>query len=127
MTPSTTRNYSRAGLRRFWLLTCAIAAAFLAAGRTSSFAQEPNFRTGGGAESAQLMSLGDLTGSVAGGGHDIGVGGFGIMARGGHVTGPTVGRDDSITHLELAPYVFGVKTLIFVDLRLYRTNPGEVG
>ncbi|QDU38298.1 hypothetical protein Mal4_26250 [Maioricimonas rarisocia] len=127
MTPSTTRNYSRAGFRRFWLLTFALAAASLAAGRQSSFAQEPNFRTGGGAESAQLMSLGDLTGSVAGGGNDIGVGGFGIMARGGHVTGPTVGREDSITHMELAPYVFGDQTMLFGDLRVYRTNPGEIG
>lgn len=127
MTPSTTRNFSRAGFRRFWLLTFAIVAASQAASSPSSYAQEPSFRTGGGPQSAQLMSLGDLTGSVSGGGNDIGVGGFGVMARGGHVTGPAVGRDDSITHIELAPYVFAEQTMLFGDLRVYRTNPGEVG
>jgi hypothetical protein len=54
-------------------------------------------------------------------------GGYGFLGQFGHIVGPTVGREDSITHIEFAPYVFHEETMLFGDVRFYRTNPGRTG
>ena len=54
-------------------------------------------------------------------------GGFGVMGRIGHVAGKTVGRKDSLTHINLQPYMFVDQNMFFSDLRMYRMNDGGVG
>lgn len=79
----------------------------------SSF-EAPTLRVGG--NSADL----DQYFQVPGGGH-------GIIGRIGHVAGPTVGRDDSLTHVNLQPYVFIEENMFFGDFRMYRLNDAGVG
>lgn len=50
--------------------------------------------------------------------------GFGMAFRGGHVAGHTVGREDSITHIGLMPYLNIQDGLFFGDSRLARGNDG---
>ncbi|MBX3436588.1 MAG: inverse autotransporter beta domain-containing protein [Planctomycetaceae bacterium] len=59
--------------------------------------------------------------------HEIPGGGVGFLTRIGHIAGETIGRDDSITHVGLAPYVFVEESMFFGDLRMYRTNEGRTG
>ncbi|MCA9075580.1 MAG: inverse autotransporter beta domain-containing protein [Planctomycetaceae bacterium] len=66
-------------------------------------------------------------GGGAGPEFEIPGGGYGFLSRIGHIAGETVGRDDSITHVGLAPYVFHEETMLFGDLRLFRTNEGRTG
>jgi len=54
-------------------------------------------------------------------------GGSGIEGRIGHIAGEAVGRDESLTHINLQPYVFVDQNMLFSDLRLYRLNEGGVG
>ena len=54
-------------------------------------------------------------------------GGHGIMGRIGHIVGDTVGRNDSLTHIDLQPYTFLNQNMFFGDLRLYRLNDSGVG
>jgi hypothetical protein len=50
--------------------------------------------------------------------------GLGVLFRGGHMAGDTVGRDDSISHISLAPYVNIDNSFLFGDTRLMRANEG---
>lgn len=50
--------------------------------------------------------------------------GLGMAFRGGHVAGHTVGREDSITHIGLMPYINIEDGLFFGDTRLARGNDG---
>jgi hypothetical protein len=50
--------------------------------------------------------------------------GFGASFRGGHIAGDTVGRNQSITHIGIMPYVNIDNSLIFGDTRLVRANEG---
>ncbi len=50
--------------------------------------------------------------------------GLGMSFRGGHTAGSTVGRDESITHIGLMPYVNIGDGLLFGDSRLVRANEG---
>ncbi len=50
--------------------------------------------------------------------------GFGLSFRGGHVAGDTVGLDDSVTHINLSPYINIEDGLLFGDSRLLRANEG---
>ncbi|MCA9110421.1 MAG: inverse autotransporter beta domain-containing protein, partial [Planctomycetaceae bacterium] len=54
-------------------------------------------------------------------------GGYGFLSRIGHIAGSTVGREESITHIGLAPYLFHEETMLFSDLRLFRTNDAHIG
>lgn len=50
--------------------------------------------------------------------------GFGMSFRGGHIAGDTVGRQDSVTHINLMPFVNIDDGLFFGDSRLLRGNEG---
>lgn len=56
-----------------------------------------------------------------------GVGGFGVMGRAGHEAGDTVGRNGSISFVDLAPFSFNGNTMFFGDGRLFVTNRGKWG
>ncbi len=58
---------------------------------------------------------------------DVGVGGMGLLGRVGHVAGDTVGRTQSITYLDLAPYMFVEDTFLFTQGSLFITNQGKMG
>lgn len=51
----------------------------------------------------------------------------GIFGRFGHIALPTFGRNDSITRVELAPYVLADDQMLFGDIRLFMTNVAEFG
>lgn len=53
--------------------------------------------------------------------------GLGVTFRGGHMAGSTVGREESITHMSLTPYVSINDGMLFGDSRLLRANKGELG
>lgn len=53
--------------------------------------------------------------------------GFGFQFRGGHTAGHTVGRSQSISHINLTPYFNVDDGLFFGDTRLARANQGELG
>ena len=49
--------------------------------------------------------------------------GFGVSFRGGHVAGGTVGRNDSVSHISLTPYISIIENgLLFGDSRLIMNN-----
>ncbi|MCA9061674.1 MAG: right-handed parallel beta-helix repeat-containing protein [Planctomycetaceae bacterium] len=48
--------------------------------------------------------------------------GFGMQFRGGHSTGPTVGRDDSLTYISLMPHINVDNSLFFGDSRIAFAN-----
>ncbi|MFN9718201.1 MAG: inverse autotransporter beta domain-containing protein, partial [Planctomycetota bacterium] len=52
--------------------------------------------------------------------------GLGVLFHGGHMAGDTVGRDDSISHISLAPYVNVDNSFLFGDSRLIRSNGGQL-
>ncbi|MCX7388367.1 MAG: inverse autotransporter beta domain-containing protein [Planctomycetales bacterium] len=52
--------------------------------------------------------------------------GFGVQFRGGHTAGDTVGRKESISHINLTPYFNVEDELFFGDSRLVRANGGEL-
>ena len=52
---------------------------------------------------------------------------YGINARGGHITGPAVGRRESITYFELSPFITVDNHFVSGDFRLLRTNTGNLG
>ncbi len=52
--------------------------------------------------------------------------GFGVQFRGGHTAGDTVGRTESISHINLTPYFNVEDELFFADSRLVRANGGEL-
>lgn len=52
--------------------------------------------------------------------------GFGVSFRGGHTAGEVVGRQESITHINLMPYINIEDGLLFGDARLVRANEGEL-
>lgn len=56
-----------------------------------------------------------------------GVGGFGVMGRAGHNVGDTVGRNGSVSFMDLQPYSFNGNSMLFSDLRLYVNNYGKWG
>lgn len=56
-----------------------------------------------------------------------GVGGFGVMGRAGHEAGDTVGRNGSLSFIDLAPFSFSGNTMMFGDGRLFATNRGKMG
>lgn len=58
---------------------------------------------------------------------DVGVGGMGVVARAGHVVGPTVGRTESITYTDFMPYMFIEDTMIFGDMKMNLGNNGKFG
>ena len=58
---------------------------------------------------------------------DRGVGGFGVMGRAGHEAGDTVGRNGSISFVDIAPFSFNGNTMFFGDGRLFVTNRGKWG
>ena len=53
--------------------------------------------------------------------------GLGVSFRGGHMAGSTVGRQESITHINLMPYVSINDGMLFGDSRLLRANKGDLG
>ncbi|MGE0378413.1 MAG: hypothetical protein AB7Q45_23650, partial [Planctomycetaceae bacterium] len=59
--------------------------------------------------------------------HEVPGGGAGFLTQLGHIAGETIGRDDSITHIGLAPYLFHEESMLFGDLRMFRTNEGRTG
>ncbi|CAK9008658.1 Selenocysteine Se-methyltransferase (BoSMT), partial [Durusdinium trenchii] len=58
---------------------------------------------------------------------DPGVGGYGFFGRVGHEAGPTVGRTESVSFLDVVPYLFHDETMLFGDLRLVISNDGQMG
>jgi hypothetical protein len=54
-------------------------------------------------------------------------GGHGIEGSIGHIAGETLGRDESLTHINLQPYMFVEQNMLFSDLRMYRLNEGGQG
>lgn len=57
-----------------------------------------------------------------------GNGGAGSWVRLGHLANKTIGRDESITHIELFPYLFNDHDgVLFGNLRFFRTNEGNWG
>ena len=59
--------------------------------------------------------------------------GMGTLFRAGHQAGKTVGLDESISHLEIMPYMFTWTKnpddagMFFGDFQLFRTNRGHLG
>ena len=53
------------------------------------------------------------------------LGGFGVNTRLGHIAGDGVGRDESITFIEIAPYTTIDSLFLAGDVRFLRTNTGE--
>ena len=53
--------------------------------------------------------------------------GPGLQFRTGHIAFPTFGRDSSITHVELFPYVLDGNQMFFGDGRLFMNNYGRLG
>ena len=53
--------------------------------------------------------------------------GPGIQGRVGHNAFPTFGREDSMSHAELFPYVLDDNQMFFGDLRLFLTNHSRMG
>ncbi len=64
------------------------------------------------------------SGSVSGDVENFNGGGMGVLLRGGHVAGDTVGRQDSISHIGAMPYATFGESLMFGDARLVRANQG---
>lgn len=60
----------------------------------------------------------------AGSAFDINRRGLGMSFRGGHIAGGSVGRQESVTHAQVAPYVNIGDGLFHGDLRLLRANEG---
>ena len=52
--------------------------------------------------------------------------GFGVQFRGGHTTGPTLGRTQSISHVNLTPFFNVEDGLFFGDSRLSMANEGQL-
>jgi hypothetical protein len=52
---------------------------------------------------------------------------FGSVLRGGFVTGPGVGRDDSFAPIELMPYFFLEDTMVYGDIRGFRSVEDHYG
>ncbi len=78
-----------------------------------------------------VMSSSSPSGTIAGSplyqeDSGIGVGGMGVMARLGHLAGPSYARKQSITHVEIAPYVFQDDSMVYGDGRVYLTNNGRL-
>lgn len=109
-----------------WIFMIAIVFCF--GSTTSLFAQQPipsseiddsgSFSIGGA--EPDYLSIAPSSAQTAGRG-------FGGWARFGHIAGKTVGRDDSITHIELFPYLFVQDGAIFGDVRFFRTNDAGFG
>lgn len=53
--------------------------------------------------------------------------GSGIQGRFGHIAFPTFGRNTSITHLELLPWLRSGNNLWFSDVRMFLPNTGDFG
>ena len=52
--------------------------------------------------------------------------GFGVQFRGGHTTGPSLGRTQSISHINLTPFFNVEDGLFFGDSRLSLANEGQL-
>ncbi len=50
-----------------------------------------------------------------------------LQGRAGHIALEAFGRDSSLTHVELMPFVEGQGGLLFGDARFFSTNEGHVG
>ena len=50
-----------------------------------------------------------------------------ITGRAGYIAFPTFGRDDSITHVELLPYLEANQHTVFSDIRFFMSNDGLFG
>ncbi|NLY01433.1 MAG: right-handed parallel beta-helix repeat-containing protein [Rhodopirellula sp.] len=50
-----------------------------------------------------------------------------IQARAGHIAFEAFGRDSSLTHVEVMPYLKGEEIMFFGDGRFFATNEGEFG
>lgn len=78
--------------------------------------------------SAHAQDLFSSSGTAASGGAsqvmDVNRRSFGMNFRFGHAGGDTVGRQDSLTHMSLAPYFNTGPALVFADARLGRANKG---
>lgn len=53
--------------------------------------------------------------------------GMGIIGRGSHLIGQTFGRNESITPLEVMPYMLSDEHFIFSDVRGFITNSSQAG
>jgi hypothetical protein len=100
-----------------WLKKLSQAAALLSlmAGSQTAYSQDGGFtfgRTPTGSASEVVDSNTD---------------GLGVSFRGGHMAGSTVGRQESITHINLMPYVSINDGMLFGDSRLLRANKGDLG
>lgn len=71
-----------------------------------------NCRAQGGGDSDLFAPVGD---------------GPGIQGRIGHNAFPTFGREDSMSHAELFPYVLDDNQMFFGDLRMFLTNHARLG
>jgi hypothetical protein len=84
-------------------------------------------RSGMSQEGASLFSRTPVEGSPSGSASEVvdsNRSGFGMSFRGGHVAGSTVGRNESVTHINLMPYINIDDGLLFGDSRLLRANEG---
>ena len=52
---------------------------------------------------------------------------FGALLRAGVLTGPAIGRDESIVPFEMMPYAFAGKGMFFVDIRGFRATSDRAG
>ena len=52
---------------------------------------------------------------------------FGALLRAGVLTGPAIGRDQSLVPVELMPYAFAGKGLFFGDIRGFRATSDHWG
>ncbi len=75
----------------------------------------------------------EATDKSAGTGRPLGAGGTlsedgpGIEARTGYIGFKTFGRNESITHVELMPFVRSDDEMLFADFRLFLSNDGRFG
>ena len=94
-----------------WLkkLTRAAALMSLALGTVSAVAQDAGFPAG-------AQPTGVVTGTNRSG--------MGAAFRAGHSAGDTVGRYDSLSHIQVAPFISDGNQILFGDTRLGRANEG---
>lgn len=119
MTVSCTRRLHARPFRarRAWLL--AAITLIPLAGRAQSPAPDTDAASGIVAGNGIALSGAENLGQQA---ND----GTGWLFRLGHLTGPGVGRTESITPLELMPYLIENDSILFADFRLFRNNGGQL-
>ena len=121
------RTPIRQMLRAAALLVLVLSTSVSLAQHTPDMVFEPAPGSTPAAASASANGIPQSSHSEAPGSDDLGVGGFGILGRVGHIAGETMERNQSITYFDLSPYVFAENTYLFGDGRLFLTNQGHMG